>query len=128
MLQNIIKNSRIIQLRQMCFLAQQTGSKSTFLDSSRSLSLVSSNSLSTSVELFTEGEKRIKGLLQKTFPKAKDIKVQDVSGGCGSMYTVDVRTEEFRGLPIIKQHRLVHEALKHEIKDMHGIQINTAAP
>lgn len=54
--------------------------------------------------------------------------VNDISGGCGSMYEIYVETVEFKGLSTIKQHRLITETLKSEIKDMHGVRINTAIP
>lgn len=57
----------------------------------------------------TEGEKRIRSLLAKQFPKAVRIDVADVSGGCGSMYAVGVRSSEFRGLSKVDQHRKVNE-------------------
>lgn len=48
-----------------------------------------------------------------------------LTGGCGAMYNVSVETSEFAGLSTIKQHRLVTEALKAQIKEMHGLRINT---
>lgn len=57
--------------------------------------------------------------------KTKDVKVADISGGCGSMYTVYVASSLFQGMPLVKQHRMVSDALKDEIKLMHGLQITT---
>lgn len=54
--------------------------------------------------------------------------VQDVSGGCGSMYALDIVSEQFKGLPIVKQHRLVNSILAEEIKKWHGVQMKTKAP
>jgi stress-induced morphogen len=54
--------------------------------------------------------------------------VQDVSGGCGSMYALDIVSEQFKGLPIVKQHRLVNKVLGEEIKKWHGVQMKTKAP
>ncbi|KAF2400599.1 bola-like protein, partial [Trichodelitschia bisporula] len=53
------------------------------------------------------------------------LEVQDISGGCGSMYAVAITAEAFRGLPVIKQHRLVNDILKSDIKEWHGIQLRT---
>jgi hypothetical protein len=36
---------------------------------------------------------------------ASHVEVQDVSGGCGSFYTVLVVSPRFEGLSVIKQHR-----------------------
>uniref|UniRef100_A0A1B6LRB3 BolA-like protein 3 n=1 Tax=Graphocephala atropunctata TaxID=36148 RepID=A0A1B6LRB3_9HEMI len=73
-------------------------------------------------------ESNIQDILRKNFPSAEYIEVRDVSGGCGAMFEISVITEEFRGLTIVKQHRLINEALKEEIKDMHGLRIHTALP
>lgn len=54
--------------------------------------------------------------------------VQDVSGGCGSMYALDIVSEQFKGLPIVKQHRLVNSILGEEIKKWHGVQMKTKSP
>lgn len=54
--------------------------------------------------------------------------VQDVSGGCGSMYALDIVSEQFKGLPMIKQHRLVNSVLGDEVKKWHGLQLKTKAP
>ncbi|RDI79414.1 Efflux pump [Venturia inaequalis] len=56
------------------------------------------------------------------------LEVQDVSGGCGSMYSVSITSERFKGLAVIKQHRLVNEILGEDIKSWHGIQLRTKAP
>ncbi|XP_058463296.1 bolA-like protein 3 [Malaya genurostris] len=66
--------------------------------------------------------------LQSKFPMATNVVVTDVSGGCGSMYEIYVESTEFKGLSTVKQHRLITEILKSEIKDMHGLRIHTAVP
>ena len=65
--------------------------------------------------------------LKENFPAATDIAVVDISGGCGSMYEVFVESPDFKGMRLVKQHKMVTEALKGAIKDMHGIRISTAA-
>ncbi|KAK6008804.1 hypothetical protein QM012_000707 [Aureobasidium pullulans] len=55
------------------------------------------------------------------------LEVQDVSGGCGSMYALDIVSAKFKGLSVIKQHRLVNAVLKDEIKGWHGVQLKTKA-
>lgn len=44
------------------------------------------------------------------------------------MYAVAITAEKFRGLPVIKQHRLVNEVLGEQIKSWHGIQLKTKVP
>lgn len=41
------------------------------------------------------------------------------------MYEVYVQSCEFQNLNTVKQHRLVTEALKTQIKEMHGVRIHT---
>ncbi|KAI5838220.1 bola protein [Morchella snyderi] len=53
------------------------------------------------------------------------LEVQDVSGGCGSMYAIEIASRSFKGLPVVKQHRLVQEVLSEEIKGWHGVQLRT---
>ncbi|CAG8834283.1 8938_t:CDS:1, partial [Racocetra persica] len=42
--------------------------------------------------------------------------------GCGSMYAIEISSSVFKGLPMIKQHRMVNELLEDDIKKMHGIR------
>ena len=58
---------------------------------------------------------------------AEHVKIEDISGGCGSMYKMFVVAEEFEGLNKVKQHRLVQRALASEIADMHGLTLTTQA-
>lgn len=44
------------------------------------------------------------------------------------MYEINVESKDFSGLSMVKQHRLITDTLKNEIKDMHGIRIQTAVP
>ena len=64
----------------------------------------------------------------RTALKATDVNVEDISGGCGSMYRVEVESPMFSGVPLVKQHRMVNEVLKSEITGMHGLTISTRAP
>uniref|UniRef100_A0A023EEK2 Putative bola bacterial stress-induced morphogen-related protein n=1 Tax=Aedes albopictus TaxID=7160 RepID=A0A023EEK2_AEDAL len=73
-------------------------------------------------------EDALRKTLQNKFPQAKSVMVNDISGGCGSMYEIYVEAIEFKGLSTVKQHRLITETLKSEIKDMHGLRIHTAVP
>lgn len=75
-----------------------------------------------------QAEQKMISVLRDKFPKAKLIEVSDISGGCGAMFEICVIAPEFKGLNTVKQHRLINEALKEEIKDMHGIRIHTGIP
>ena len=56
---------------------------------------------------------------------ATHVEVEDISGGCGSMYRVMVVSPKFEGLTLVKQHRLVQKAIASEIADMHGLTLKT---
>lgn len=43
------------------------------------------------------------------------------------MYGIEIESEKFRGLSVIRQHKLVNEVLKEEIKGWHGVQLRTKA-
>ncbi|XP_017782858.1 PREDICTED: bolA-like protein 3 [Nicrophorus vespilloides] len=73
-------------------------------------------------------EQELKDILKARFPGATEIKVEDVSGGCGAMYDIMVETVEFKGLSIVKQHRAITDSLKEQIKLIHGLQIETKVP
>jgi stress-induced morphogen len=60
--------------------------------------------------------------------EASQLNVNDISGGCGSMYAIEITSPKFRGISLLKQHRMVSDVLSEEIKTMHGIQIKTFAP
>ncbi|XP_040197429.1 bolA-like protein 3 [Rana temporaria] len=76
----------------------------------------------------TEGEQRIAQVLKDRFPRAAHVRVVDISGGCGSMYEIHVESEDFREKRIVQQHHLINEALRDEIKSMHGLRIFTSVP
>ncbi len=44
-------------------------------------------------------------------------------GGCGTFYNIIIASEEFVGLPLVKQQRLVNQTLKEEIEGIHGLQV-----
>ena len=71
-------------------------------------------------------ESRLIGLLRQRFPQATEVAVADVSGGCGAMYEVYVEAPDFKGMRVVRQHQMITDALKAEIKDMHGLRISTA--
>ncbi|KAG6036042.1 hypothetical protein E4U41_005820 [Claviceps citrina] len=56
-----------------------------------------------------------------------ELLVQDVSGGCGSMYAIDIASPAFRGVGMLKQQRMVNSALGDLMRGWHGMQLNTRA-
>uniref|UniRef100_A0A0L0P3L1 Bola-like protein n=1 Tax=Candidozyma auris TaxID=498019 RepID=A0A0L0P3L1_CANAR len=71
-------------------------------------------------------EQKIYDILKAHF-EPSNLQVRDISGGCGSMFAITVESSQFKGIPMIKQHRLVNEVLKEEIAQWHGLQLKTKA-
>ncbi|PNP59745.1 hypothetical protein THARTR1_00624 [Trichoderma harzianum] len=65
-------------------------------------------------------------LAEKLHPTS--LLVQDISGGCGSMYAIDITSPVFKGLNMLKQQRMVNAALGDLVKEWHGVQIRTRVP
>lgn len=91
----------------------------TFVTSSTSQAALPSRAL-------TEGEQTVFEKLNARF-QPSNLDVEDVSGGCGTFYAISITSPAFKGLPMVKQHRLVTEELKKEIAGFHGLQIKTKA-
>ncbi|KAF2875099.1 bola protein [Massariosphaeria phaeospora] len=75
----------------------------------------------------SEGELHVFNKIKAELDPSK-LEVQDISGGCGSMYALEIESAKFKGLPVIKQHKLVNSILAEEIKSWHGVQLRTKAP
>lgn len=43
------------------------------------------------------------------------------------MYALEIESAKFKGLPTIKQHKMVNAILADEIKIWHGLQLRTKA-
>jgi stress-induced morphogen len=71
-------------------------------------------------------ETKLQSILQNSFPNAK-IKITDTAGD-QDHYTLEITSNVFKDLPLIKQHRLVKEALAEVlVKELHAISIKTKA-
>ncbi|EKG10853.1 BolA protein [Macrophomina phaseolina MS6] len=77
-------------------------------------------------DYLSEGELHVFNKIKDNLAPVR-LEVQDISGGCGSMYALDIESPKFKGLTVIKQHKLVNEILKDEIKSWHGVQLRTKA-
>ncbi|KAJ2772269.1 hypothetical protein IWQ57_001836 [Coemansia nantahalensis] len=75
----------------------------------------------------TSGEEHIRNKLQQALRPTK-LAVTDTSGGCGSMYVVEIEAECFRGLSRVKQTKMVNGLLKGEIAGMHGMRVLCSVP
>ena len=65
-------------------------------------------------------------LLQRAFPDAAELRVEDRTGG-GDHFQVTVRSRRFNGIPLLEQHRLVNDALAEPLRDgtIHELRITT---
>ena len=71
-------------------------------------------------------ESKLQSILQNSFPNAK-IKITDTAGD-QDHYALEITSNVFKDLPLIKQHRLVKEALAEVlVKELHAISIKTKA-
>ncbi|KAF1917443.1 bola protein [Ampelomyces quisqualis] len=73
-----------------------------------------------------EAELHIFNKIREQLDPAK-LEVQDISGGCGSMYALSIESPRFAGLSVVKQHKLVNAVLKEDIAKWHGVQLRTKA-
>ncbi|KAJ2499132.1 hypothetical protein GGH96_003792 [Coemansia sp. RSA 1972] len=90
--------------------------------------VMSRRMLSVTRALFmTDGEQHIYDKLHGELQPSK-LSVTDSSGGCGSMYVVEIEAECFRGLNRVKQTKMVNGLLKSELKDMHGMRVLCTVP
>ncbi|KIH87888.1 bola-like protein [Sporothrix brasiliensis 5110] len=78
-------------------------------------------------DFLDDAESHIWDLLVAAF-EPHELSVRDISGGCGSMYGIEICSERFRGANMLKQQRMVNGALGDLIKGWHGVQLKTRVP
>ena len=78
-------------------------------------------------DFLDEAESLIWGRLVEEFDPV-ELVVQDISGGCGSMYGIEISSEKFRGANMLKQQRMVNAVLGDLMKGWHGVQLKTRVP
>jgi BolA-like protein 3 len=78
-------------------------------------------------DYLNEAESTIWDMLAVEFTPA-ELMVQDISGGCGSMYGIEISSEKFRGANMLKQQRMVNAVLGDLMKSWHGVQLKTRVP
>lgn len=74
-------------------------------------------------------EQTIRAALERAFPEATELAVEDRTG-TGDHFQVTVASPAFAGLPLIDQHRRVNEALAAYLRDgsIHELRIKTKGP
>jgi acid stress-induced BolA-like protein IbaG/YrbA len=66
--------------------------------------------------------------IQQNLSGVSFVKAVDLSDGCGGKFEIEIVSEEFRGKPLLAQHRLVHKAIEEERKHIHALTLKTKAP
>ncbi len=59
--------------------------------------------------------------------KCEKLEVEDISGNCGTSFSIKLTSPDFKGKSIIMQHRMINDALKDELKEIHALQIKSEA-
>jgi stress-induced morphogen len=69
---------------------------------------------------------QIEQRLKQRFPDCR-LEIVDLTGG-GDHYRVQIRSSEFQGLSLIKQHQKVYEALQDLLSGpLHALQLDTGS-
>lgn len=69
-------------------------------------------------------QQELLSILQQSFPHAQ-IKITDLAGD-NDHYSLEIADTSFNGLPLIKQHKLVKDALRDVLHEqLHAITIKT---
>ena len=92
----------------------------------RRISRAPARPFSSRQESMTPAEQAIAALLRDKL-QPTELLVRDASGGCGSMYAIDIASPAFKGASPLKQQRMVNSALGDVMKQWHGLQLNTRA-
>ncbi|KAH9989300.1 bola-like protein [Xylariaceae sp. FL0662B] len=74
-----------------------------------------------------DGESAIWDQLTAEFSPT-ELMVQDISGGCGTMYGIEIASAKFQGTTMLKQQRMVNAVLGDRMKRWHGVQLRTKVP
>ena len=70
---------------------------------------------------------QIESLIREGIPDAR-IEIVDLAGD-GDHYEARVVSESFRGLPLVRQHQRVYQALGGRMgNELHALKLSTAAP
>jgi stress-induced morphogen len=70
---------------------------------------------------------QIENLIREGIPDAR-VEIVDLAGD-GDHYEARVVSESFRGLPLVRQHQRVYQALGGRMgTELHALKLSTAAP
>ncbi|KAB5517535.1 bola protein [Coniochaeta sp. 2T2.1] len=123
-----VSRSPPILRRSTVMLNQRTYSTSTPAESQTSATASSeAPAAPEKPDFLNDAESTIWDMLVAEFAPT-ELVVQDISGGCGSMYGIEISSEKFRGANMLKQQRMVNAVLGDLMKNWHGVQLKTRVP
>jgi stress-induced morphogen len=71
----------------------------------------------------------IENKIKQNLSDVSYVKAVDESDTCpGQKFIIEVTCEEFRGKPLLQQHRLVHKAIEEYKRFIHAVTLKTKAP
>jgi len=70
---------------------------------------------------------QMKEILQQRI-KTEEVIVEDQSGGCGAKFSAIIISKDFEGKSLLERHRMVNDAIKDEMKDIHAFSMKTWTP
>lgn len=56
------------------------------------------------------------------------VAVEDVSGGCGSAFAIEVVSAAFGGVRALQRHRMLHALIGDDMPDIHALQLTCLTP
>src|SRR5256885_16213421 len=95
-------------------------------DRSIQIGLIRSVSLYSPASMAQMATESLERLLREAFPDATELSVQDRTGG-GDHFQGIVASPAFAGLPLLEQHRLLHDAPSGPPRDgsLHALRVKT---
>ena len=76
------------------------------------------------IDKFSPSQLQVEDVSGAYYPYSFMFKLTGSSGGCGTFYAIVIASDTFKGLSVVKQHRLVTSTLKQEIEGIHGLQVS----
>ena len=83
---------------------------------------------STNDSSITITEEMLETKIKSSLNGVEFVKAVDLSDGCGAKFEIEIVCEDFKGKPLLAQHRLVHKAIEDERNYIHALTLKTKAP
>ncbi len=88
---------------------------------------ISSLQLAAAMDVTVQGiEQRLRAC--EALAPVGALQIEDVSGGCGSSFSIRVASPAFEGQSRLKQQRMVHKALGDFVPKVHALTIKCVVP